>query len=445
MVDEKDMPTEKARCWMVNGTGRAVDVYVNYADVPYIDDVKPLSIGPELGIDGTADRPYGTYTFEVRPKDDPNGEVLASASVDLTEGDSYSAVLHRVGDFEYRLSIYRNDYSPSTDARFVVRHNSLHEEIDWRISQNGETPRIPDDPRSGTLGRGQWQEATDVTESDYLMEVFVDGEVVTIERDLELEIETTYVCYVVGDPGPLNIPSDNNYEAASDSGVDESKWILVQAFEVYPGGDETDSVGAPQEPVSVSDRNEPITFLYEPVEVTETNAVEAEVGATDPDGFVTGLSIDRVDPPTDGITIVDNSVDRAFAEGGTTTATLRVAADVPPDSYDVRIAANPESLGTEATVTVPVEVERTTVARQYDLVDRYQLSGDIDQPIATDLNALLDDAEAGIDAGETTAACATLKEFLDLLGANKGKGVSETALNDIQPETKALRKHLGCG
>ena len=181
-VDEKDMPIKEARCWILNGTNRDVDIYVNYADQPLITDIQSPSIGPVLTLDGTVDRPYGTYTLEARDKGDPDGPVLASASVPFEEGDSYSAALHRVGQEEYQLSIYTNDYSPSEDARLVARHCASHESVDGEISQNGETPEIPDDPRSGTLERGEWQTATDVTESDYLFEVV--GELPPMDRRL---------------------------------------------------------------------------------------------------------------------------------------------------------------------------------------------------------------------------------------------------------------------
>lgn len=444
-VDEKDMPVDEARCWMVNGTNRAIDVYVNYDDQPLITDVKSLSIGSVLTLDGSRSRPYGTYTFEARDKGDPDGPVLASASIPLDEGDSFSAVLRPVGGSDYELSIYRNDYSPTEDARFVVRHCAEPAQLDWRISQNGETPRVDDDPRSGSFERGQWQEATDVRAADYLMEVFDDGEVVTIERDLELEVETTYVAYVVGSPEPLNIDPDHNYEESSDSGGDEGKWILFHAFEVTPGDDEPDTVTAPAGPTSTADHNERIEFDTPSVDIHETNVTEVEVGATDPDGYVTGLALDDVEPATDSITIVDNSVDRAQTLGGTTTATLRVGSDVPTDSYDVRIEANPNSLGTSATATFPVDVKPIPVSRLYDLVDRYQLSGDISQSIATDLGVLLDQAADQLRAGNTSEACATLKDVLELVGANKDSGVSERAYNDLQTETKAVRADIGCG
>lgn len=444
-VDETDMPVEKARCWMVNGTDRDIDIYVNYADNPLITDIQGLSIGSVLTLDGSQTRPYGSYTFEARDKGDPDGPVLASASVTLDEGDSFSAVLHPVGGDDYAMSIYTNDYSASEEARFVVRHCAEPAEIDWQISQNGETPRVPDDPRSGTLERGEWQEATDVTEADYLMEVFVDGEVVTLERDLELEVETVYAAYVVGAPEPLHVDPSNNYEESSDSGIDEGKWILFHGFEVKPGDDVADTVTPPADPTKVADTNQRIEFDCPTVDIHETNVTEVELGATDPDGYVTGLAIDDIEPKTDSIGIVDNSIDRTQVEGGTTTATLRVGSDVPTDRYDVTVEANPNSLGARATCTVPVNVKPIPVSRLYDLVDRYQLSEDIDQQIATDLNELLDQAADHLRAGEETEACADLKAFLDTIGNHKDKGVSESAYNDLQTETKAVRTDIGCG
>jgi len=444
-VDEKDMPLERARLWTINGTERSIDVYANYADQPLATDIEATSIGSAIDISGEGDRPYGTYTLAARDAGEPDGDVLASASVPVDEGDSYSAVLHRAGEFDYQMSIYRNDYSPSQDARVVVRHCAYPETIDWGFFENGETPRIPDDPRSGTLSRGQWQEATDVTEQDYLFQVLVDGEVAAFDANYEFEVETTYVVYVVGDPEPLFLPDEPPYEESQDSGIDESQWLLLHAFEVFPGADQADTVTPPTEPVSTTDTNAAIEFDCEALRLYETNRLETEVRATDPDGIVTGLAIDAVDPPTDGVTVVDNSVDRAFHPGGTTTATLRVAPDVPPDRYEVRVIANPESLAQSATCTIPVVVDPIPVARLYDLVDRYQLSGDIDQGIATDLNVLLDDAAAHVAADKTSQGCAALKDVVTLLGDNKDVGVSETAHDDLQTETEALRTRLDCG
>ncbi len=444
-VDEKDMPIDEARCWLINGSQRPVDVYVNYADSPLATDIKPRSIGNLVPISGKGDRPYGTYTLEFRDAGQPDSDVLATASVDLDEGDSVSAVVHRVGEFDYQASIFVNDYSPSEEARVIVRHCAYPETIDWEFAQNGETPRIPDDPRSGSLERGEWQTATDVTESDYLFEVLVDGEVAAFDPNYEFEVETTYVVYVVGDPEPLHLAEDPPYPEAQDSGIDESQWLLLQAFEVVPGTDEPDQVTAPEQPLSTTDSNAPIEFDCPSIDLYETNEREVEIAATDPDGIVTGLAIADVEPATDGFTIVDNSTDRAVLPGETTTATFRVAPDLPADSYDVTIEANPQSLGASATCTVEVEVEPVPIGRLYDLVDEYQLSGDVARVIATELNVLFDDATAQLDAGKPTQVCATLKQAADLVGSNKGTGVSEPAHNDLQREIGAVRTRLDCG
>lgn len=109
------------------------------------------------------------------------------------------------------------------------------------------------------------------------------------------------------------------------------------------------------------------------------------------------------------------------------------------------IAANPESHGTRATCTLPVTVKAITVKRLQDLVDQYDASGEIETRFATDLHDHLDAAETHLVADETASACTELEQARDLLGANKDKGVSETALNGLEPEITALRKRLGCG
>ena len=152
MTNER--PIEDARCWLLNTADMEVAVHVNYHGSP-LTTIKPEEDQPAFTIDSDASGIYGTYTFEAVEKDDPDDTVLASVSVLFEEHDSYAAVFRQVGDAEYEFSVYENDFSPSGDSRFEIRHTGLAAEVDWTLEPKPEAdPSIPDDDRSGTLQRG---------------------------------------------------------------------------------------------------------------------------------------------------------------------------------------------------------------------------------------------------------------------------------------------------
>ncbi|MFC4548775.1 MULTISPECIES: DUF4397 domain-containing protein [Halorussus] len=431
MTNER--PTQDARCWLLNTADRAVDVYVNYRETP-LTTIQPTEDQGVFSIDSDANGTYGTYTFEARAEGNLDGEVLASVSVEFTEGDSYSAVFHRSDDATYELSVYENDFSPSDDSRFEIRHTGAPERIDWRLFPKSEAdPRISDDERSGSLSRAQWQQAIDVTENDYRLEIVVDGKVVAFRQDLELEANRAIVVYLVDDP---------KWWMGSDEKEDH---IFRQEFQVQSGPDRDDVVTPPAEPYATTDRNQTIQFACRELELYHTNRAETTVEATDPDGIVADLAVGEVEPYSDGFKIPDESVERAYAIGGITTGTLTVRPKVPPGDYDVELVANPEGLGERATCTRSVKVKKITVHRLRNLVDRYREAGEMTDEIAAQLRDSLDDAVVHLDAGELAEACDALKRVVTVVGENKDEGISVAAAVDIETETKAMRKHLGCG
>ncbi len=417
----------------MNTADRAVDVYVNYHEQPLVT-IHPTEDQGAFTIDSDANGVYGTYTFEARQRDEPDDEPLASASVLLEEGDSYTAVFRQVGDADYELSFYENDFSPTGDTRFEIRHTGRPETIDWRLFPKPEAdPRIPDDERSGTLERGQWQQALDVIENEYRLEIEVDGRVVAFRQDLELEANRMIVVYLHDDP---------MWWMGSDEKEDH---IFRQEYQIQTGESRPDIVTQPAEPVSSTDQNQPIEFDCRALELYHTNRTTAEVGATDPDGIVSDLRVDDVQPYSDGFKIPDESVDRALAIGHETTGTLDIRPKVPPADYEVTLLANPEGLGERATCTLPVTVKPITIQRLRDLVDQYHDAGEMVDRIAADLHEALDDATAHLDAGDDGAACNDLGEVITIVGEYKDEGIDATASVDIETETKALRKRLNCG
>lgn len=474
MTNER--PIEDARCWLFNTADRDVDVHVNYHETPFAT-VRPEEDQPVFSVDSAANGTYGTYTFEARAPGD--GTLFASVSVPLEEGDSYAVVFHQVGDAEYAMAAYESDFSPSASTRFEIRHTGRPEEIQWTLAPKAEAdPRIPVDERSGTLERGQWQQALDVVENEYRLEILVDGEVVAFRQDLELEANRMIVVYLLDDPQPWY---------GSDQKEDH---ILRQEYQIQTGDAKADIVTDPADPFSTSDENEPIQFDCEDVELYHTNRVETIIEATDPDGIVTDLGIADVTPDADGFVMPDENVDPAFAIGGTTTATLLMKPKVSPGSYDVEIISNPDTLGEQVTCVVDVEVKPITVERLRDLVTSYHEDGEMTDAIANELLALLNAAEGYLNPAETSqveslaqdilgliedflgsdlrtsleaeldalfeaagifpsedpaSACDSLKRVVKVVGENKEEGISVEATVDIETETKALREYLGCG
>lgn len=428
-----ERPLEDARCWLFNTADRPVALSVNSHDEPFAT-IKPEEDQGAFTIDSDADGIYGTYTFEARPVGGPDDPPLASVSATFEQHDSYALAFMQVGDAEYDMVVYENDFSPSGDTRFEIRHTGRPETIDWRLFPNAEAdPRIPDDERRGTLARGEWQQAVDVTENEYRLEIVVDGEVVAFRQDLELEANRMIVVYLVDDPQSWD---------GSDRKEDH---IFRQEYLIQTGPHREGVVTPPAAPYATEDTNQTIQFDVEPVERYHTNRTAVPIAATDPDGIVDDVAIAGIDPYSDGFAIPDERVDRAFAIGGTTDATLEVTPKVPPASYDVTIVSNPESLGERATCTVPIDVKAITIRRLHDLVTEYDDVGDMSRAIADRLHDLLDHASALLDADETASACDELKQVITVVDENKSEGVSEAATIDIETETKALREYSSCG
>jgi hypothetical protein len=415
---------------VTNAIEMPVDVYVNHAATPAMTDVKALSIGSELVIEGKDAAPYGTYTLAARPKaSGPAGPVIAAASLTFAEGHYFSAVLHETGPGTHQLAIYDADFAPG-DGRLTIRNNSRAASISWRIFPKDVKPEIPWDERTGTLGNGQQQVAIDVTQTDYVLEFMIDGQVVGRHPDVEIEHEKNRVLTLAGDPQPSVDP------------VVLRRHVLAEEFQLPRGPSEPDSVRPPEDPISTTDDNAPIDFTCGALETWQTHAAAAQVAATDPDGVVTNLSVATSGLP-DGIVVT--AMAPASAIGGTALATVTVGGDVPAGNYGVTIVANVGSLGHQAGCTLPVTVRAITIDRLRDLVAALRDSGDADAAVAAELAALLDQAEQQLDAGATADACQSLKDLAARVQAEKGVAITVVAAQGLEDEAQALRAGLGCG
>lgn len=429
-----EKPLDTAHVWMVNAIDQPVDVYINYAAQPTITDVKSLELGPQFKVQGKDSTPYGTYTFSARPKADPTAPILATVSIVFAKGWSFTAILHFTSTGGRQFSVYENDFSASggTSGRMTVRHTARPPQIAWRIAPKDAKPEIPLDERDGTLMNSQWQVATNVVQNNYLFEVLVNGAVVAMHPDLELEHEKDRSVYVVGDPQPTTDP------------LVLRRHVIEQEFQLPPGPTEPGQVTVPAEPVWTTDENAPIEFSCEPLELWQTNATSTQVSAVDPDGVVTNLSIDHVAPAAGGIRMA-GAVTPASSIGGQALRTVEVLKDVSAGTYAVTIVANRGSMGHHATCIQAITVKPITIARLQDQAAFHQASGDIQDGFADTLQVVLAQAQQHLDAGEAGLACQKLKDFLALIGSEKDKAITVPAHDHLERETKAFRSALGCG
>lgn len=438
---ETERLSVSSEIFIINATAQSIDVYINFLPQPSISDPKPLALSPTkdefnaavfVAKDDFA-TPYGVYTFSVRTKGDPGSAVLGEASIDMQRGRSYTGVFHELEPGAFRFSIYENDLSDGALARLTVIHAARAPEISWEIRPNGEDPRIPPDVRAGTLRRGEWQIARNITDNDYVIDFTVGGELVARNPDLDLARAKNFVVILFGDPPP-----------ASDA-QRLLRPMVYQELEFDAGPAEASEVTPPAPPLSASDRNAPVTFRCEPLSIWETNAATAAVSASDPDGMVVDLSLAGVVPKVDGVQLVGASFRPSIAIGEPASASLAIGSDVPHGVYSVSIAANRGSHAHQARCELTLTVRPITVARLREVTARHGQSGDIDAERVDALDGLLAGAQRDLEAGDRVAACESLKDVLTLIGSHKGKAVSDRAHDHLERETKALRRDLQCG
>ena len=445
-ASETDRLERSSEIFILNATARPVDVYVNYERSPTISDPKPLvgefankdELSPTVFVvDGTPSRPYGTYTFTVRPKGSPDGEILASASIALEQGRSFTGAFQPRAGGGHRLAIYENDLSPASSARLTVR-NASGRPVTWRIAPNGEAPHVPRDERTGALADGDWQIARDMVDNDYRIEFFVDGRLAATHPDIDIAVGKNHVVWVMGnvvteDPGP---------------GADKDilqRPVVYEELEFDPGPADPRIVSAPAPPLSSADDNAPVEFSCEPVEIWETTETSTSISAVDPDGMVTNLSIDGVEPKMGGIEIASDSVRPSPAIGEPASAVVRFKGDIPAGEYVVSVAANRGSLAHQAVCAMHVTVRPVTAARLGDEVQRYEAARDIAPPVADALDVTLRAARRHLADGDVEGVCHARKEFESQIGSEKGKAVSDVATDRLTAQAKAFGSRFGCG
>ena len=434
-----EQPIDTAHVWFINAVDYfPIDIYVNGAEQPTLTDAKPLKIGPQFEADGSAGKPFQTYGFQVRKKDDPSrGQpaegVLAQASVDLQRGRSFTAVFH-AGDapYTYALSIFANDFRASGNGRLEVRNTAYPKTMTWTIEPKpGADPAIPFEQRTGTLARGQWQQATEMVENDYRLEFRVGGQLYAFNKDLEIEAEKMLATYFIGNPDPATTELN-----------DLEDYLLVQEFKLPPGPTLQKTVTEPAEAFARTNTNQPVAFDLPDLAGFESNPISGRLTATDPDGYVTNLAIVGVAPDLGSIRIPDNGVSPSEEIGDPATAIVCVDGDTPAGCYDIRVRANPQSLAETATVTLKLEVKPVTAERLSTLVADYRVQDRIQDPFAAELQTLTDEIAAAVANQTLALAQERLKTFAGRAESQAGAGVEEQASKDLAREAMAMSAWL---
>lgn len=429
---ETERLLETSEIFIINGTERSIDIYVNFETQPSLSDPAALTVGDVFVVDGSFERPFDTYTFEARRKGDEGGPVLASSSVPMTLGQSYSGIFHEMPNGDYQFSIYENDLSNGAAARLTVRNTCHKQPVTWSLKPNGQKPEEPRDERRGALMSAEWQIARDVQPNSYDFRVMRNDQVIAREPNLEIGLEQNLICHVVGNPEP-NLSQERLRQA-----------LVIQELEYDPGAAVGDVTSDSRPPFSMADDNAGVVIEVDDIEVFETLPTGTTVTAYDPDGTVLSLEVMRVDPDNGGIEITDNSFAASSGIGEPASAKLSVKSDLPPGNYDVRIAANRETLAQTAFTTMRVTVKPITPDRLADRVREFEGAGSIEPQTADDLVALTRSIEDAVNADEIARACDEATAFLDILSDQKDITVDAAASDALTRETKALQNNFGC-
>lgn len=427
-----ERPVDRGEVWMVNAVMGDLGFYANHHT--RAADVSALKIGPPLQVNGNETSPYGVYSISARSKDRPDLPALAAASVDIQPGRSYDAVLHPTPNGGYRMSIYENPFAPPSDApSLIVRHVASAPRVAWRLRPKDVKPEIPVDTREGELAAGEWQMVTAVVQNDYRFEVLVDGAVVAVHPDLELQHEKTTVIHVGGDLEP------------QDAYPSLSPGLLEQELRIAAGPNPPATVTAPAAPVTSTDDNQPIAMTCAAVTTWQTHPATTRVSAVDPDGRVTDLSIVGIVPDAGGIAIGGPGVVPAAAIGEPATADIDIGGDLQHGHYDVTVMANREGMGARPTCQVGVDVRPITLERLEQVVDEHTMTGDIAPALSEELLRLLGQARVELDDGDVASACEYLKEVVAQAAGQQGTAITAAAATQLDREAQSLRADLGCG
>jgi hypothetical protein len=435
-----DQTNDVAHVWFINATDRfALDIYVGDEVDPTLTGASPLEIGPCFEVQGQTERPFGTYSFRIREEDAPGAAVLASATLELQPGRSYSAAFHYDdGATGYALSVYENLRAASANARLEVRHVGKPPAIDWRLQPRDATGRPgAADTRSGALKRTQCQQATEVAPNQYLLEALVDGQMVAYQPDLQLEQDKMLVAYCIGTPAPTSMRTQElrKYWVSQDFRVDAGP--LGEATVTAPAGPMDTAGGGGRD----ANGSGGIAFECPQVETFAANAAEAQIAARDPAGTVTAIELLEVQPAADTIRIASGRAQPAPEPGGRATATLEVGADTPAATYTVRVGAWTAGAEAPAECTLEVWIKPITLDRICARIAGFRVAGEMDPAFARELTGLLDAAEADFKAGALAVAEATVGDLLQRVEGGAG-AIAAPAAKSLAREVRALQASL---
>jgi hypothetical protein len=222
------------------------------------------------------------------------------------------------------------------------------------------------------------------------------------------------------------------------------RYWVVQEFKIPVGAPLDPVVSFPRPPVADLNVDRPVQFDTAPIEVWETNPGAARFSLVDPDGWISGVEVTRVEPEGGAVGIPDNAVQPSPGLGEPAIATLFVGDDLADGDYLVTLCSNPDSVTESAQHEVPVKVKAITLARLRDELARMEGEGTVTATFADQLRRLLDDTASAGDSGNPDGACKALDQFDELAEDNRGGAIAAPAAQALRRQSQALQRDLGC-
>lgn len=422
MAIEPRKPGEPlAQLAIVNATGEPIDVYLNGISQPQETGIMPRTVGPTILIDGTLERPFQVYTVQIREREDIGGPILAEASINMVDGEAYTAVFRTDGQGGMKLSIFPIDFAETDQSRLQVVQVSSLDTVFWKaLAKQGN------DDRKGTLARGEFQIAKELRPAAYTLRAESGGNIVAELKDVTLDSSRMRIAYLVGEPAP----------ACRKEKL--SRFWITQEVLLPSGSGGAASTTPPARAISDTDTNKPIEVDFPDLELVETNSGQMNFQATDPDGFIQQIELLRAVPDLGSIALPPLSISTSASKGAPAEASVDVGGDLPYGSYWVTLRLNNATFAEPKRATARIDVLPVTVDRLRSEISRHRANGDVSTALAADFLGLLDEADQQITADNFVDASVTLQEYVDLAAQKSGGAIPTAVATDIEREGRAL-------
>jgi M6 family metalloprotease-like protein len=229
----------------------------------------------------------------------------------------------------------------------------------------------------------------------------------------------------------------------------DSQAAIVPAAEAPIGVYQVTIVGRSDDDASItSQASLELNVVLDRTEIAYTGETTLPTGEpADFSALVTNPD-DAGAPPVEGAIVTF----QLAGDGGTQTTAATTGADgvasadpivtVPPGDYELTVSTARLGKHAPASITVPVRVP-TAAERVEDLLEDVNDAG-LPNGTEQSLSVKLERAHAKLEAGNTTAACNTLKAFINEVRALRGHKIPAATADQFIADAESIRHQLGC-